>query len=176
MPLPRRSLWCPPIILGLLLLMASCANTGSGSLTRKFPAPPADLMPRRVMVAKHSEIDVDANGYIDGVLVTVYFFNPDRPPPGSEQPFHRDGTLKFQLFGPQGEVLCSGQFSPEIMAKSQDVQAFGPGYPLQINFGPRGYADVRERIGARLDFEFVPTADPERRSFGSTQVRLGPMF
>lgn len=162
-------------LLALLLVGSACAGRG-GPITRTFPPPPADLMPRRVMVAKNSEIDVDANAYIDGVLVTVYFFNPDRPDPGSEQPFYRDGTLRFQLFGTQGEVLCEGHFTPEIMAKSQRDQNFGPGYSLQINFGPRGYADVRERIAARLDFEFVPTADPERRSFGSTAVRLGPMF
>ncbi|MCW5756406.1 MAG: hypothetical protein KIT54_04130 [Phycisphaeraceae bacterium] len=170
-----RSSWQLSLIV-LLLLATSCANSRSDTIRRKFPMPPADLMPRRVMVAKHSEIDVDGNGYIDGVLVTVYYFNPDRPPPGSEQPFHRDGTLKFQLVGPQGEVLCEGQFSPEIMAKSRSDQAFGPGYPIQIQFGSRGYADVRERVGARLDFEFLPKADPERRSFGSTQIRLGPMF
>lgn len=133
-------------------------------------------MPRRVMVVKHSEMDTNSNGYIDGVLVTVYFFNYDRPGPGEEQPFHRDGSLRFQLYGTGGEVLCEGEFDTQIMARSAVSRDIGPGYALLIDFGPRGYDDVRERVGARMDFGFTPTANPEARSFGSTQIRLGPLF
>lgn len=143
---------------------------------KKFPPPAADVMPRRVVVAKHSEIDVNSNGYIDGVLVSVYLFNSDRPGPGAEQPFQRDGSLRFQLYGVGGEVLCEGEFDAETMSRSADVRTIGPGYALKINFGPRGYDDVRDRRGARMDFEFTPTAEPEKRSFGSTQIRLGPLF
>lgn len=146
------------------------------SQIKKFPPPAADIMPRRVMVAKHSEIDVNSNGYIDGVLVSVYFFNYDRPGPGAEQPFQRDGALRFQLYGEGGEVLCEGEFDAQTMARSADIRNIGPGYALKIDFGPRGYEDIRERLGARMDFEFTPTADPETRSFGSTQIRLGPLF
>ncbi|UYV11800.1 MAG: hypothetical protein NCW75_10880 [Phycisphaera sp.] len=156
------------------VLTSGCAH-GEGRI-KKFPPPAADVMPRRVMVVKHSEIDSSSNGYIDGVLVTVYFFNYDRPGPGEEQPFHRDGVLRFNLFGQGAEVLCEGEFDVQTMARSAVVRDIGPGYALLIDFGPRGYDDVRERLGARMDFEFVPSADPETRSFGSTQIRLGPLF
>jgi hypothetical protein len=142
-----------------------CAS-GDRSGIKKFAPPPEDVMPRRLMVAKHSEIDTDSNGYIDGVLVSVYFFNYDRPGPGAEQPFHRDGTLRFELFGPGGEVLCKGQFDEQTMARSASTQRIGPGYALKIDFKPRGFEDVLERTGARMDFEFTPAADPEKRSFG----------
>lgn len=166
------------LVLLVALVAASVAGGCShgGSEIKKFPPPAADVMPRRVMIAKHSEIDVNSNGYIDGILVSVYFFNYDRPGPGSEQPFQRDGALRFQLYGQGGEVLCEGEFDAQIMARSADERPFGPGYGLKIDFGPRGYEDIRERLGARMDFEFTPTADPETRSFGSTQIRLGPLF
>ncbi len=149
---------------------------GGGSNIKKFAPPPEDVMPRRLMVAKHSEIDTDSNAYIDGVLVSVYFFNYDREGPGAEQPFHRDGTLRFELYGAEGEVLCKGHFDEQTMARSASDQRIGPGYALKIDFKPRGYDDVRERVGARMDFEFTPSTDPEKRSFGSTLIRLGPLY
>lgn len=156
------------------IIAGGCARGGPN--IKKFPPPAADVMPRRVMVVKHREIDANSNGYIDGVTVTVYFFNYDRPGPGEEQPFHRDGSLRFQLFGQGGEILCEGQFDHQIMERSSVDRDIGPGYALLIDFGPRGFDDVRERLGARMDFEFTPTAEPETRSFGSTQLRLGPLF
>lgn len=169
--------------MGRLLLLAGfaaaifeCGCAGGGSNIKTFAPPPADVMPRRVMAVKHSEIDANSNGYIDGVAVTVYFFNYDRPGPGEEQPFHRDGSLRFQVYGQGGEVLCEGEFDAHIMARSAVEREIGLGYALLIDFGPRGYDDVRERLGARMDFEFTPIAAPETRSFGSTQIRLGPLF
>jgi len=127
------------------------------------------------MVARRGESDADLDGYIDGVIVEIYFFNNNRPAPGSDQPFHRDGLLKFRLLADQ-EVLCEGEFDAGTMARSEMSAGFGPGYGLVINFAARGYDDRRDRTGARLDFEFVPEADPDQRSFGSAPVRLGPVF
>ncbi|NRA56558.1 MAG: hypothetical protein HRU13_00310 [Phycisphaerales bacterium] len=133
-------------------------------------------MPRRILVAKRGEIDSDLDGFIDGVLVEVYLFNRDREGDAADQPFHRDGVLTFQVFGPGQELLCEGRFEAETMRRSESTKGVGPGYALLINFGVRGYEDVRDRVGARMDFEFVPDAEPESRAFGSTQVRLGPTF
>lgn len=168
-----RCLW---LLTGLVAaaIVGGCAQGGPG--IKKFPPPPADVMPRRVMAVKHSEIDANSNGYIDGVAVRVYFFNYDRPGPGKEQPFHRDGSLQFYLYGQDGEVLCEGEFDRQIMERSSVEGEIGPGYALLIEFGARGYDDVRERVGARMDFGFTPTAQPESQSFGSTQIRLGPLF
>jgi len=164
------------LLAGLLAAIIAGGCAQGGPEIKKFPPPAADVMPRRVMVVKHSEIDANSNGYIDGVAVTVYLFNYDRPGPGEEQPFHRDGSLRFQLFGQGGEVLCEGQFDQQIMARSAIEREIGLGYALLIDFGPRGYDDVRQRLGARMDFAFTPTASSDTQSFGSTQIRLGPLF
>ncbi len=156
---------------------AGCASNGPA--IKKFAPPPEDVMPRRVIVMKRGEFDQDLNSYIDGVLIEAYLINNDRPGDGADQPFHRDGTLAFRLFDAGGELLCEGEFTPAIMARSERTEAdtlLGPGYALQIMFGPRGYEDIRDRMAARMDFEFTPTAAPEQKAFGSTQVRLGPMF
>lgn len=167
---------CLLLLVGFVVALLAGGCTQGDPRIKKFAPPAATVMPRRVMVVKHSEIDTNSNGYIDGVLVTVYFFNYDRPGPGEEQPFHRDGSLRFQLFGQDGEVLCEGQFDQQVMARSAVERDIGPGYALLIDFGPRGYDDVRERVGARMDFEFTPSASPQTLSYGSTQIRLGPLF
>lgn len=163
-----------------LLLMALAAGLAGcrapGPQIKKFAPPPEDVMPRRVLIVKRGETDLDLDSYIDGVLVEVYLFNNDRADDGADQPFHRRGTLNFKVFGPEAEVLCEGSFDAAAMADAEATGFFGPGYGLQIHFSARGYEDVRDRIGARMDFEFVPAANPEQRAFGSTQVRLGPVF
>lgn len=160
----------------MLSMPVTSGCAGGDPLIKKFPPPPDDVMPRRIIVMKRGEFDQDLNSYIDGVLIEAYLINNDRTDEGADQPFHRDGTLAFKLFGPEGELFCEGEFTPAIMAKSESTAFIGPGYALQIMFGPRGYEDVRDRMAARMDFEFTPTAAPEQKAFGSTQVRLGPMF
>lgn len=162
------------LVLGLVLLPA-CAGR-RGPEVKQFAPPPDDVMPRRVLIVKRGEADSDLDSYIDGVLVEVYLFNSDRTDAGADQPFHRDGSLAFKVFGPEAELLCEGTFDAANMARSQADGFFGPGYGLRIDFASRGYADVRDRTAARMDFEFTPTANPEQRAFGSTQVRLGPVF
>ncbi|MEQ8318608.1 MAG: hypothetical protein RIE77_03520 [Phycisphaerales bacterium] len=157
------------------------AGAGSGCVSdgppiKKFAPPPDDVMPRRIIVMKRGEFDQDLDSYIDGVLVEAYLLNNDRTGEGADQPFLRDGTLKFRLFDADGTLFCEGEFSPAVMARSESDALLGPGYALQIMFGPRGYDDVRDRMAARMDFEFTPSAAPEQKAFGSTQVRLGPMF
>jgi hypothetical protein len=156
-------------------LLPGCV-VGGGQEVKQFAPPPPDVMPRRVLIVKRGEADSDLDSYIDGVLVEVYLFNSDRTDEGADQPFHRDGKLAFKLFGPEAEVLCEGEFDAATMARSQAAGFFGPGYGLRIDFSSRGYADIRDRTAARLDVEFTPTADPEQRAFGSTQIRLGPVF
>lgn len=163
-------------VLGGLMLGIAGGCASRGPEIKAFAPPPPGVMPRRILVVKRGEIDTKLNSYIDGVLVEVYFFNNDRDDGGADQPFHRDGSLAFKLFGPQGELLCEGEFDAATMAASQSTAYIGPGYKLQIRFAPRGYEDVRERTAARMDFEFIPKANPDRRAFGSTQIRLGPMF
>lgn len=161
------------------IVLGAGAGAGCASnypLIKKFPPPPDDVMPRRIIVMKRGEFDQDVNSYIDGVLVEAYLINNDRPGEGADQPFHRDGTLAFRLFDSDGGLFCEGEFTPAIMARSEADALLGPGYALQIMFGPRGYEDVRDRMAARMDFEFTPSAAPEQKAFGSTQVRLGPMF
>ena len=133
-------------------------------------------MPRHVLIAKRAEADADLDSFIDGVFVDVYFFNNNRDTPDADQPFHRDGRLSFKLYGPEQELLCEGEFGPSTMAQSETEGGFGPAYSLLINFTSRGYEDVRDRAAARLDIAFTPTAEPEQKAFGSTQIRLGPMF
>ena len=163
-------------LLGVLLpmMLGGCVSRGSGIKT--FAPPPSDVMPRRVLVVKRGEVDADFDSFIDGIMVEVYLFNNDRQDEGADQPFHRAGTLAFKLYGPQSELLCEGEFEAPTMARSEAEGFFGSGYGLQILFGPRGYEDVRDRVGARMDFEFIPSADPDARAYGSTQIRLGPMF
>lgn len=167
-----------PTVLALLVtLIAGVAGCASpGTRIKKFAPPPEDVMPRRVLIVKRGETDLDLDSYIDGVLVEVYLFNNDRADDGADQPFHRRGTLNFKVFGPDAEVLCEGSFDAASMSDAEATGFFGPGYGLQIHFSARGYEDVRDRVGARMDFEFVPAANPEQRAFGSTQVRLGPVF
>ena len=161
-------------LLALGVSSVGCAT--SGPAIKEFEPPDESVMPRHVMVARRGELDSDMDGFIDGVIVEAYFFNNDREDPGADQPFYRDGTLTFKLFGPGQELLCEGEFDPATMARSQTAGQFGPSYGLVINFAVRGYEDVRDRIAARMDFEFVPVADPDRRAFGSAPVRLGPAF
>ncbi|GIW73990.1 MAG: hypothetical protein KatS3mg103_0512 [Phycisphaerales bacterium] len=161
-------------LLGVCALVPGCA-TGQGGI-RRFPPPPEDVMPRRVLVVKRGETDLDLDGYIDGVLVEVYLFNNDRQDEGADQPFHRRGELRFRLVGPQAETFCEGTFDAQAMADAQITGLLGPGYGLQIHFGARGYEDLRDRVAARMDVEFVPTSKPDSRAFGSTQIRLGPVF
>lgn len=157
-----------------LLLPVGCAS--SGPEIKKFAPPPDDVMPRRVLIVKRGETDLDLDSYIDGVLVEVYLFNNDREDDGADQPFHRQGAMHFKVFGPEAEVLCEGSFDAAAMADAESTGFFGPGYGLQIHFSARGYEDIRDRTGARMDFEFIPTAEPDKRAYGSTQVRLGPVF
>ena len=134
------------------------------------------VRPGRVLGAKRGESDSDLDGFMEGVVVGVDLFNRDREGGAAEQPFQRDGVLTFQVFGPGQGLLCEGRFEADTTRRSESTKGVGPGYALLINFGVRGYEDVRDRVGARMDFEFVPDADPESRAFGSTQVRLGPTF
>ena len=162
------------VLVVLLVGFGACAVPGPD--IKRFAPPPDDVMPRRVLIVKRGETDLDLNSYIDGVLVEVYLFNNDRADEGADQPFHRRGTLNFKVFGPEAEVLCEGSFDAAAMADAEATGFFGPGYGLQIHFAARGFEDVRDRVGARMDFEFVPAADPSQRAFGSTQVRIGPVF
>ena len=157
-------------------VLAGAVGCAGGSGITTFAPPDASVMPRRILVGKRGEIDSDLDGFIDGVLVEVHFFNRDREGDAADQPFHRDGVLTFQVFGPGQEMLCEGRFEADTMRRSESTKGIGPGYALLINFGGRGYEDVRERVAARMDFEFVPEGNPESRAFGSTQVRLGPTF
>ncbi len=167
------------LVLMLVMVMLAVFSGGCAIHDRgikKFAPPAADVMPRRVLIVKRGETDLDLNGYIDGVLVEVYLFNNDRTDEGADQPFHRTGSLAFKVFGPNAEVMCEGEFNAATLSDAQATGFFGPGYGLQIHFAARGYVDVRDRAGARMDFEFTPTGDPTSRAFGSTQVRLGPVF
>jgi len=159
---------------GLCVGAGGCVSTGPE--IKQFKPPEESVMPRHVMIARRGELDTDLDGFIDGVIVEAYFFNNDRQDAGADQPFHRDGTLSFKLFGPGQELLCEGEFNAATMARSQTSGQFGPAYGLVINFAARGYEDVRDRTAGRMDFEFMPSAQPERRAFGSAQVRLGPEF
>ena len=172
----RRASAFGGIALGLACGLAAGCAFGGGAQIKEFAPPPPDVMPRHVLIAKRGEADADLDSFIDGVFVDIYFFNNNRDAPDADQPFHRDGTLAFKLYGPEQELLCEGEFGPSTMSQSETEGGFGPAYSLLINFTTRGYEDVRDRTPARLDVEFTPTAAPEQKSFGSTQIRLGPVF
>ncbi|MEQ8845699.1 MAG: hypothetical protein RIB58_12675 [Phycisphaerales bacterium] len=177
----KRAWPCVVAATGMALLaiaplapLTGCVGSRGG--VKQFAPPDSSVMPRRVLVVKRGETDFDMDSFIDGVLVEVYLFNNDRGGDAADQPFHRAGTLSFKVFGPGSELLCEGEFDPLTMTQSESTGFFGSGYGLRINFAARGYEDVRERTAARMDFEFTPQAAPDERAFGSTQVRLGPVF
>ncbi|MEO1008171.1 MAG: hypothetical protein AAFX79_06370 [Planctomycetota bacterium] len=164
----------------VLLIGAACLacapGCASGDGIRDFAAPPSDVMPDRVVLVKRSQGDNNANDYIDGVLLEVYLFSLEQRGESSGQPFHRAGTLRFTLFGEDGQTLSEGAFGPDELRRAERKGALGPAYFLAINFAARGLDDVRPRTDARLYMEFEPQGDAEQLARGATPIRLGPWY
>jgi len=155
-------------------LLAGCAGGGGGGV-QPVPKPPPEVMPDRVAIWDRGGADGDGDSYIDGAYIEVYLFDQRGEWSEDPQPFHRDGRLRFELFGEDRELLCEGVFSQEEMRQAERKGLLGPTYKLMVSFIARGMEDERPRTSGLLRVEFEPASNPEQTAVGVTSIRLGPI-
>lgn len=170
---------CGSAILLAACGLAACVTEGPPprAKPRDVPEPPGLQPDVLVLSAAQFTEDVDGNGFVDTLLVTVYLF-----PPRHEHavPIHEPGTLVFNLRPTERDgreanrTIAQWVLPPSEIAKGRVEPNGLPGYEFRLNLNDVAN-DRMALTRANLRCTWIGLDGREVEVRGPTTVKIGPL-
>jgi hypothetical protein len=154
------------------LLAAGCVSAEPAD--RPPPKQPSWAKPSDLLVSSGFPEDIDGNGYLDTMAMTVYVFDAQFPGASIQAP----GTFAFALTTPDGKPIARWDLTIEETTAAARPMPPGPGYLFKLSLLDKGGDKINTRV-AELSTVFTPvTGKPVRAksltvTFGQTGARTG---
>ena len=118
----------------VLVAAAGCTPTITTESGRALaqPSEQVGLRPVQIFITLGNPTDFDGNGYPHTILA-VYLFPDQRQ---SQLPVWADGSFRFELRLPSGELIERWILPPEIVEQSRKKFAPGPGFLFFLRLAP----------------------------------------